>query len=134
MVAQNIVKLIASVDKLDSRSYNQLKDAIEKRDSIKFVSRLLNENCGDISCPYCKSESIQKWGMRSDMQRYRCKECRRTFNTLTSTPLAYLHKKGRWLDYAKCLKDGLSIRKAAAKCGVHKNTISMATQVLTECK
>ncbi len=124
MRAQNIVMFIESVKTLDTKSYSRLKEAIGKRDSIKFVSFLLNNDDSNNKkhCPYCKSQSYQKWGIRSDLQRYKCKKCGKTFNTLTGTPLANLQKKGRWLSYAQCLIEGLSIREAATKCGVHKNT------------
>jgi transposase-like protein len=115
-------KLVDLVNGLDNRRYHILKDAIEKRDSVKFVARLLNNSSQDIHCPHCKSDKLLKWGVRDDMQRYKCKDCKRTFNALTGTPLAKLRKKGRWLSYAECLKNGLTIREAAAKCGVHKNT------------
>ncbi|MCT4638459.1 MAG: IS1595 family transposase [Bacteroidales bacterium] len=115
-------ELVNLVNGLDNKRYHILKEAIEKRDSVKFVARLLNNNHKDVNCPHCKSDKLQKWGIRNDMQRYKCKECRRTFNVLTGTPLAKLRKKGRWLSYAECLKNGLTIREAAAKCGVHKNT------------
>ncbi len=124
MKSQNIVELIGVIGELNTKNYSLLKEAIEKRDSIKFVSRLLNNDLIEKieCCPYCKSKSLYKWGVRNDLQRYKCKKCERTFNTLTGTPLAHLHKKGRWLSYAKCILDGLSVRKAASKCGVHRNT------------
>ncbi len=122
MKTQDIVKLIESVKNLDIKSYSRLKDEIEKRDSIKFVSYLLNNDNNEKTCPYCKSRHLYKWGVRNDLQRYKCKNCTKTFNILTGTPLANLHKKGRWLTYAQCIIEGLSIRKAASKCGVHRNT------------
>ena len=123
-MTQNIVKFIESVNNLDAKSYSRLKEAIEKRDSVKFVSYMLNNDETEVgrSCPHCKSKSLHKWGIRNDLQRYKCKDCSKTFNVLTGTPLAHLRKKGRWLAYAKCLIDGLSIRKAATECGVHRNT------------
>jgi transposase-like protein len=115
-------RLIKSISTVDNRFFSLIKEAVEKREDIKFVAKLLNNQSEDIKCPHCRSLNLQKWGIRNDMQRYKCKECKRTFNALTGTPLAKLRKKGRWLEYAQCLKDGLSIRKAAKKCGVHKNT------------
>lgn len=124
MNTQNIVRFIGAINSLNTRNYTLLKSAIEKRDSEKFVSRLLNSDLveEDRCCPYCESKSIHKWGVRNDLQRYKCKICKRTFNTLTGTPLSNLHKKGRWLSYAECMINGLSVRKAAAECGVHRNT------------
>ncbi len=124
MKTQDIVKFIESINNLDTKNYSRLKEAIEKRDSIKFVSFILNNDySGEESpCPYCGADKYQKWGIRNDLQRFKCEICKKTFNILTGTPLANLHKKGRWLMYAQCLIDGLSVRKAAAKCGVHRNT------------
>jgi len=41
---------------------------------------------------------------------------------LTGTALAHLHRKGHWIDYADCLKQELTIREAAKRCGIHRNT------------
>jgi transposase-like protein len=48
-----------------------------------------------------------------------CKACSRTFNALTGTPPAHLHKREEWFDYARGIVDGLTLRKAAARVGVH---------------
>ena len=47
-------------------------------------------------CPHCASRDLQRWGRVSDLPRYRCRACRRTFNGLTGTPMARLRKKDRW--------------------------------------
>ena len=49
------------------------------------------------------------------MKRYMCKACERTFNALTGTPLAHLQKREKWLEYARAIVDGLSLRKAAKR-------------------
>ncbi len=36
--------------------------------------------------------------------------------------MAKLRKKGYWLDYSECIKDGLTVRQAAKKCQIHRNT------------
>jgi hypothetical protein len=41
---------------------------------------------------------------------------------LTGTALAHLRHKEKWLDYAQALAEGLSVRRAAAQCGIAKNT------------
>jgi transposase-like protein len=53
---------------------------------------------------------------------YRCRVCHKTFNALTGTPLARLRHKACWLRYGQALGEGLTVRKAAAACGVAKNT------------
>ena len=44
------------------------------------------------------------------------------FNALTGTPLAHLHKREKWLEYARAIVDGLTLRKAATRVGVHLET------------
>ena len=46
----------------------------------------------------------------------------RTFHALTATPLAHLRKRELWLNYGQALIDGLSLRQAATRCGVDKDT------------
>ena len=54
-------------------------------------------------CGHCKSERFGPWGHASGLKRYKCKDCGRTFNALTGTPLAQLHRRDAWLDYARAL-------------------------------
>ncbi len=60
------------------------------------------------ACGHCHSERIGPWGQVSGLQRYKCKGCRRTFNALTGTPLAQLHRREVWIDYARALVDRVS--------------------------
>lgn len=73
-------------------------------------------------CPHCTHEQVSRWGFANGLQRYRCNACRATFNALTDTPLAGLRHKAKWIDYAKQLAEGTSIRKSAAAVGIHPNT------------
>jgi len=40
-------------------------------------------------CPHCRSESVINYGSYRDFQRYRCKDCGRTFNDKTGTIFAH---------------------------------------------
>ena len=75
-------------------------------------------------CPHCQAEATQlaPWGWSRGLRRYRCKQCLRTSSVLTKTPLARLRKAQCWEDYAQALIDGLTVRQAAVRCGVCKNT------------
>lgn len=97
------------------RLHSQLHD-----DGTSII-KYLTEN-HPTSCPYCQSESMQSWGSSHGMPRFRCKFCKRTSNPLTGTPLARLRHKDCWLQYAQCLIDGFTVRRAARECGVAKNT------------
>jgi transposase-like protein len=73
-------------------------------------------------CPHCQSISIQKWGSANGLKRYRCKACRVTFNALTGTPLAQLHKRELWEKHGQALIDGISLRKVVGRVGVSLQT------------
>ena len=74
------------------------------------------------TCPHCQSTSIKKWGWANAMRRYRCKACHVTFNALTGTPLAQLHKREVWGEHAQALVDGISLRKVATRLDVGLRT------------
>jgi len=75
-----------------------------------------------IGCPHCGGRGLIAWGRSHGLPRYRCKSCRRTFNAATNTPMARLRKRDRWFDQAQAMMEGLSLAKAAARCGVHAST------------
>jgi len=113
---------LKSLENLNTLQERILKEQLETKANRKHVSRTLETPYDQVFCPYCQSKDFTRWGKRNDLQRYRCKSCKKTFNSLTGTPLAHLQRKGHWLDYAQCLKEGLSIRKAAKRCNIHPNT------------
>ncbi len=110
------------LEELNLHQYRKLKSAIKIKDSKKSVSATLETNYEKVKCPHCSCKEIQRWGKKSDMQRYRCKSCRKTFNSLTNTPLARLRRKGHWAEYSRCMKEGFSLRKSGAICGIHYTT------------
>jgi transposase-like protein len=73
-------------------------------------------------CPHCGSQKLQGWGRASGLPRYRCTQCRRSFNALTGTPLARLRKKEHWTEQAQALITGESLAKVAKRCEVAVTT------------
>jgi transposase-like protein len=65
-------------------------------------------------CPHCGHEKVSKSGKFNGKQRYICKSCRKTFTDFTRSP-RYNSKKDirKWVQYAKCMINGYSIRKCA---------------------
>src|SRR6185369_5053569 len=51
-------------------------------------------------CPHCGNQKVVCNGNADGLQRYKCRQCGRTFNALTGTPLARLRQKGKWLEQA----------------------------------
>jgi transposase-like protein len=73
-------------------------------------------------CPHCGHSQLWRWGESDHMPRWRCQGCQKTFNVLTKTPLARLRHKDKWPANAEAMIAGLTVRKTAEKCEVHRNT------------
>jgi transposase-like protein len=113
--------LLSSLSELTSPQYWKFKGKLNILDLKKIVTLTLEEDV-NVVCGHCDSGEYVKHGRRNDFRRYKCKNCGKTFNILTGTPLSRLRKKGRWLDYSDCLAQGLSIRESARLTGVSKKT------------
>lgn len=114
--------VLSAIPGFSSLQFRLLKENVQARIKKKRVSHILETESYNVKCPFCSSKNFIKWGRRTDMQRYRCKSCKRTFNSLTKTPLARLQRKGHWLKYAHCLKYGFTLTKSAEICGIHIST------------
>lgn len=66
-------------------------------------------------CPYCGKNHIVRNGYRADgTQRYKCKDCNKTFVVASNSIVSGTHKDlDVWQKYIKCMMSGTSIRKAA---------------------
>ena len=90
-----------------------------ERDALAKLGERKVERLG---CAHCGADEIVGWGRSHGLPRYRCKACGRTFNAATGTGMARLRKKDRWLDQAQAMIEGVSLAKAAERCGVHPTT------------
>jgi transposase-like protein len=79
-----------------------------------------------LQCPRCQSHQVGSWGdyhYRSGCQRYRCRDCKRTFNDLTGT---LMHQSKRslphWVLATFLLCLSCSARRIAREVGVHIRT------------
>jgi transposase-like protein len=86
-----------------------------------------------LRCARCTSERFVGWGAAHGLPRYRCLDCKRTFNILTNTPLAHLRNRERWLTYVGTMVEGRSIRGSASACEVSPATSSRWRQRFLNC-
>ncbi|HEU5209548.1 MAG TPA: IS1 family transposase [Longimicrobiales bacterium] len=77
---------------------------------------------GQVKCPRCQSTRVWRWGQFSGRQRYRCRECRRTFNDLTGTPVAWSKCLARLPAYRDNMRASASLRVCARAVGCHLTT------------
>ncbi len=75
-------------------------------------------------CPLCGCTYVVRNGHRKDgTQRYVCKDCGKSF-VMTTNSIVSGTRKGLsvWEKYIDCMMNGLSIRKTAVTCDIHRNT------------
>ena len=68
------------------------------------------------------SANVGTWSKPKPLTRYMCHVCGRTFTAPTGTPLERLRRRDAWLAYGQALADGISLRKAAKRCGIVLDT------------
>ena len=73
-------------------------------------------------CPRCEGKEYFKYGTDKGSQRFKCKECGRTFTEFTGTWLDGLHKKSQVLEYIQLMIEGKSLDKISAIMHINKKT------------
>jgi transposase-like protein len=74
------------------------------------------------ACPRCDESRTHRWGTFAHRQRWKCSGCHRTFSDLTGTFLQHTRHLGRWIAFAHHLKEVPTVRQAAGKVGIHRDT------------
>ena len=120
MDTQAFQRWLAQVSRLSTKQKSALHQALQEPPATEVLDNLPALH----NCPHCqaKAEHLAPWGWSRGLRRYRCRACRRTCSVVSNSGLARLHYPERWKDYAQALIDGLSVRKAAKRCGISKNT------------
>ncbi|WP_166726914.1 IS1595 family transposase [Crenobacter cavernae] len=115
------------LDALSLLGLHQLKQVTEQAARLagcQETQALIAQRIDHIAaCPHCAGATFCRWGFTdAGGQRYRCRDCGRSFTGLTGTPLCRIHDKHQLLANAQCMRDRLSVRAAAKQLGVHRNT------------
>lgn len=125
----SIQSIFRDAKSLSDRDIQELFNNIGEIISLKSMTKSIHSDSREqrysngVTCLHCGSTSVIKHGKKNDVQRFRCKDCTKTFNDLTLTPMANSHLElSTWLEYSKCMIIGLSIRKSAEHCKVSVKT------------
>lgn len=122
MKAAQFQRLIEQVGDLTPEQREALAKVLAGGGDAAETTALIEARFADKAvCPHCHGEG-QKWGFAAGLRRYRCRSCKKSFNALTGTPLAFLKKRGRLAAYGQAMVDGLSLRKAARRVGIDLTT------------
>ena len=123
MKAQDFRALVERLGDLSEVQREALVEALTAKGSGEEVVALIETRFAAApACGHCGVTDFKPWGSASGLKRYMCKACGSTFNALTGTPLAGLRLREKWLDYARSLVDGVSLRKAAERTDIHLET------------
>ena len=127
MRQQHMARLIHLLPTLTRQQRQQLSTALDALSARSQVSEVIEASAlahplAHPACPHCHSTAVLKNGSANALQRFKCRQCKRTFNALTGTPLPRLHLRGKWLAHAVALQEGLSLNQVARRLGVAQST------------
>jgi transposase-like protein len=123
MDAAELKRLLMSVPRLTLGQKADLLAALGAARHEDEVRSLLESRLSEsLVCPHCHGAKVVRNGSASGLQRYKCRSCLRTFNALSTTPLARLRMKGKWLQQQEVMLQGLSVNRAAAELEVAATT------------
>lgn len=122
----NLVELKKAINSLSYSGRRELLETLACSSRRGTIASELEEQhfSRSIYCPHCGGvENIQKFGKSNFKQRYRCRDCGKTFTATSQSVLSGSQKSvSVWEQYIECMLDGLSIRKSAEKCGISART------------
>jgi transposase-like protein len=123
MDARDFENLLNQLTRLSKRQRDRVLEMLRPAASLERTAEVLETAVmSTLSCPSCGADRVYRHGHANGLQRYRCTKCRKTFNSLTGTPLSHLRHKSKWLDYLDCVLNSTTVRRAAAAVNVAKNT------------
>lgn len=116
-------QFLSELSHLTDSQIQLVENFLADKNSIqRIISQIEHRLVDKPECPHCHSRVINRHGKSGAMQRYRCKNCLKTFNASTGTPLAHLRLKDRWLTYIGTMIQGKVLRDSACECGINLKT------------
>jgi len=116
-------ELLSSLDSLTDDQIRQLKSRLAEKGSgqekVTDTQGLTVENGQIVACPHCGSTSIKKHGKKDGRQRFRCKDCNKTFTLATNTLFRYSRLTDeQWKGLLQGIALNLSLTKIADNIGI----------------
>ncbi|MGW9103409.1 IS1595 family transposase [Priestia megaterium] len=96
----------------------------EERQGIAKMLKAIRETrfSDGLACLHCGSVSVKKNGKYRARQRYLCKNCGKSFNDMTNTPLAGSRYPHKWLKYFELMVEGYTLPKISEALDIHIST------------
>jgi transposase-like protein len=114
---------IEEIDALSEAQRQEVQTILAGRSAAaEGVAALDGRPVAERVCPHCRRLGAVCRGRAKGWRRFSCAGCGRTFNTLTGTPLASLHDKGRRFAFARSPSGSETVRTSAAPCAAAVST------------
>jgi len=121
MRASDFRRLQTKLARLTQRQQEQLVAALTG-EKAKQAPKMLDLIANPARCPHCASHELWSWGSSGGLPRFRCKQCKRTFNAVSCSPVANIRLRQKWDQYLRCILASLSLRASARACGISLQT------------
>lgn len=107
---------------------------LHQKDEVnRLISRFIEHNrlnplsiVHDVRCPHCKSTEHVKNGVTCGRQRYKCKDCGKTYAKSTLTSVHKLQKIDKWTDFIYLMFNSgrpLTLKELSEKLGITPKTV-----------
>lgn len=122
----NLSLVLAQAKSLSEQEQQELLTQLEEHltfsSQVARVTKEIKEirfSKGRVCC-HCNGTDVVRNGKNKGVQRYLCRNCKKSFSDLTNSA-TYKSKKtlDKWLRYAKCMLSGYSIRKSAKEVEIN---------------
>lgn len=114
---------LEEIDALSPAQRGEVQSLLAGRSSeAEVIAALERRVMAERRCAHCQHQGVVCRGRANGLRRFFCADCGKTFNALTGTPLAHLHYKERWFDFAQSLSAREVVRKSAARCAIATST------------
>ncbi|MEY8843278.1 hypothetical protein AB9K41_29950 [Cribrihabitans sp. XS_ASV171] len=118
-------------NRFDNLNTAQVEDAKTKTRDVRRKSEALTEiesrTKEERKCPHCGDERRQKWGgTRTNVQRYRCGGCQKTYSGRTGSPAGHIHRPDLFLEVIRDMlgaRAPSSLRQLANRLDLDKHTV-----------
>jgi transposase-like protein/IS1 family transposase len=131
-MAKSVREIIKLINELDPTTKHRLVSELSKSISSSLydeepINKEITERKNEkgFVCPHCKNTHVVRFGKyitrpgirEIERQRYKCKNCDKTFTDFTNTPLNRTHFPNKWIAFIECMVEGYSLRKSAELIG-----------------
>lgn len=129
MSSNSVLTALRDISQLDNKErmlvYNRLKRMLFPHSDMGNLTQDIRESkhVEGVICPHCDSKRNIKYGKYKNIQRYKCKDCDKTFSTYTNTPIYRTRIPDKWIDYLECMVKGMSLRESAEELEVCWTTL-----------